>query len=353
MDAFFASVEQRDAPNLRGLPVAVGGSGERAVVAAASYEARAFGVRSAMPMRRALQLCPNLVVVPGRFPAYREASRQIRDIFGRYTELVEPLALDEAYLDVSAPKRGPPSGTLIARAIKADVKREVGLTASAGVARSKFLAKLASGLRKPDGLSVILPDEEDAFVRALPVGSFFGVGPATEAKMHAMGLLTGADLRAVGAEALVEAFGKSGKHFYEMAWCRDERPVDPNRPRKSVGAETTFEVDVTDEVLLDETLVALAEEVFTRLERTGSVARTATVKMRLADFRTITRSHTGAVPIGDLARLLRTIRRLAFEVERPEGALRLLGVTVSQLLEPGGVYQPLIEFDVHSSGPEE
>ncbi len=345
MDAFYASVEQRDSPELRGKPVAVGGRGERAVVVAASYEARKYGVHSALPMRRALRLCPELIVVPARFDVYRQVSEQIRAIFTCFTDLVEPLALDEAYLDVTEPKLGPPSGTLIAKAIKARILAETGLTASAGVATGKFLAKVASGMQKPNGLTVILPHEEEAFLAALPVGDFFGVGPATREKMHALGIRTGADLRAWGADELERRFGKSGRHFFELAWGRDERPVRPDRERKSIGAETTFEHDRLGRAELEPTLAELADEVAHRLSRKGMVARTVTVKLRFADFRTITRSHTGLAPLSELDELLAVARRLAFESDRPDEPVRLIGVTASQLLATGSVYQPRLPFD--------
>lgn len=344
MDAFFASVEQRDDPSLRGKPVAVGGSSGRAVVAAASYEARAYGVHSAMPLRRALALCPELQVVPGRFDAYRRASTIIREILQRYTDLVEPLALDEAYLDVTAPKVGPASGTLIASAITSAIREETGLSASAGVATGKFLAKIASGMRKPGGLTVIRPEEMDAFLLRLPVGKFFGVGPATRARMHALGLFAGADLRRFGREALLEEFGKVGGFFHEMAWGRDDRPVEPNRPRKSIGAETTFEVDRWTEDEIRPDLTALCREVSGRLERTGCRAKTVTVKLRYSDFTTITRSQTLLSPVRGEEELLEVARLLAFERERPRGALRLLGVIASQLIEEGEEYQPPLPF---------
>ncbi len=344
MDAFFASVEQRDHPHLLGRPVAVGGRGERAVVAAASYEARKFGVHSALPMRRALRLCPELVVMPARFDVYRQVSQQVRAIFQRYTDLVEPLALDEAFLDVTEPKVGPPSATLVARAIRAAIRAETGLTASAGVASGKFLAKVASGLRKPDGLSVILPAEAEAFLAALPVGEFFGVGPATRERMHALGLRSGADLRAYGPEALEREFGKSGRFFYEIACGRDDRRVEPNRERKSLGAETTFERDRAGKGELDPVLEDLADEVAHRLARAGMRGRTVTVKLRFADFSTITRSHTALSPLSELDELLVVARRLTFESDRPDEPVRLLGVTVSLLQPAGSVFQPRIEF---------
>ena len=345
MDAFFASVEQRDHPHLKGLPVAVGGRGERAVVAAASYEARKFGVHSALPMRRALRLCPELVVMPARFDVYRQVSQQVRGIFQRYTDLVEPLALDEAYLDVTKPHLGPPSATLVARAIRAAIRQETGLTASAGVASGKFLAKVASGLRKPDGLTVILPHEAEAFLAALPVGEFFGVGPATRERMHELGLRTGADLRAYGPEALEREFGKSGRFFYEIACGRDDRRVEPNRERKSLGAETTFERDRIGHQELDPVLTELTDEVAHRLARAGMRGRTVTVKLRFKDFTTITRSHTSASPLSELDELLAVARRLTFDSDRPDEPVRLLGVTVSQLQPAGSVFQPRIEFE--------
>ncbi len=345
MDAFFASVEQRDHPETRGLPVAVGGRGERAVVAAASYEARKFGVHSALPMRRAVRLCPDLVIMPPRFGVYRQVSEQIRAVFARYTDLVEPLALDEAFLDVTDPKQGPPSGTLIARAIKRDILAETGLTASAGVATGKFLAKVASGMKKPDGLTVILPERELEFLAALPVEKFFGVGPATAQRMHALGLITGAHLRALGQQALEAEFGKVGRLFYEIACGIDERRVEPNRERKSLGSEVTFEHDRVGREELDPTLAALAEEVVSSMLRRGLKGRTVTVKMRFTDFRTITRSYTNPNPLSELDEVLALARRLAFEKGEADEPIRLLGVTVSQFVPAGAVYQPRLEFD--------
>ena len=346
MDAFYASVEQRDRPELRGLPVAVGGTGPRAVVAAASYEARAFGVRSAMPMARALRLCPELVVVRPRFDVYRHVSGQVRAIFHRYTDLVEPLALDEAYLDVTHPKQGPPSATLIARAIKAEVKRETGLTASAGVAGGKFLAKLACGLAKPDGLSVIRPEEADAVLRDLPVERFYGVGPRTAEKLRRLGWRTGADLRAAGRERLVAELGKHGAFLHDIATGVDDRPVVPDQPRKSLGSETTFDADVTAEDQLDEVLSELCQDVQRSLERRGLAARRVTVKLRFDDFRTITRSHTELGPFWQEEALLAIARRLAFEADRPRRPVRLLGVSVAELSERDGLaVQPRLEFE--------
>ncbi|HRN17623.1 MAG: DNA polymerase IV [Trueperaceae bacterium] len=345
MDAFFASVEQRDAPELKGRPVAVGGSGDRAVVAAASYEARRFGVHSALPMRRALALCPDLVVVPPRFEAYRAVSREVREIFHRYSDLVEPLALDEAYLDVTHPLSGPPSATLIARAIKADVLRETGLTASAGVAGGKFLAKVASGMRKPDGLTVILPDEARAFIARLPIERFHGVGPRTAERMRALGITNGAELRARPVEELEQHFGKHGRFFHQMANGHDDRPVEPNRERKSIGSETTLERDLERRADLEPILRELCEEVALHLDRHGLVGRTVTVKLRFSDFRTITRSRTLEEPVTDGSALRAAAEGLAFETDRPRLPIRLLGVTVAQLAPAGSlVFQERIPY---------
>lgn len=345
MDAFFAAVEQRDHPEIRGRPVVVGGRGERSVVAAASYEARKFGIHSALPMRRALRLCPDLVIMPARFSVYRQVSDQIRAVFARYTDLVEPLALDEAFLDVTEPRQGPPSGTLIARAIKRDIFAETGLTASAGVATGKFLAKVASGMQKPDGLTVILPEQELAFLAALPVEKFFGVGPATSARMRTLGLTTGAHLKAFGKDALEAEFGKVGRLFYDIACGVDERRVEPNRERKSIGSEVTFEHDRAGVEELDPTLVQLADEVVGGMVGRGLRGRTVTVKMRFADFKTITRSYTSQNPLSELDEVLALARRLAFEKGEADEPIRLLGVTISQFVPAGSVYQPRLEFD--------
>jgi len=348
MDAFFASVEQRDDPAIAGRPVAVGGSGPRSVVAAASYEARAYGVRSALPMARALRLCPGLIIVPPRFGVYREVSRHIRDVFTRYTDLVEPLALDEAYLDVTEPKLGPPSATLVATAIKAAIRDETGLTASAGVASGKFLAKVASGMNKPDGLTVIRPDQAAEFLAGLRIEKFFGVGPRTAEKMRALGIHSGAELKAAGAATLVREFGKAGQFFYDMANGRDERRVTPNRERKSIGSESTFDEDLTDRAAIDTVLMALCGDVSASMARYGVTARTVTVKLRFPDFRTVTRSRTvGLAGVRDQATLVSLARSLAFDSDRPRPPLRLLGVTVSQLSDGTATAtpeQPRLDF---------
>ena len=246
MDAFYASVEQRDNPALRGKPVAVGHGARRGVVAAASYEARKFGVRSALASVTAMRQCPELIFVPPRFEVYRAVSRQVHAVFAEYSDMVEPLALDEAYLDVTANKAGLPTAWLTARAIRTRILEETGLTASAGVSYNKFLAKLASGQRKPNGQFAIVPEDGEAFVAALPVAKFHGVGPATAARMHAAGIQTGADLRTWSLQDLQRTFGKAGAWYHAIARGQDERPVNPNRERKSSGSETTFGEDLTD-----------------------------------------------------------------------------------------------------------
>lgn len=329
MDAFYASVEQRDDPALRGRPVAVGGSRARGVVAAASYEARRFGVRSAMPSARALRLCPELVFVPPRFDAYRAVSRRIRDIFEEYTPLVEPLSLDEAYLDVTENLKGIPTATRLAAEIRARILAETGLTASAGISYNKFLAKLASDQRKPNGQFVITPAMGPAFVEALPVARFHGVGPATAARMERLGILTGADLRARSLGFLTQHFGKAGAHFHAIARAEDARPVVPDRPRKSAGSETTYATDLATPAEVEGAVAALAAEVWAWCARTGTRGRTVTLKLRYADFRTLTRSRTGAAPVESGAALEAAALALARGLFPLERGVRLLGVTLA------------------------
>src|SRR5882757_9060206 len=290
MDAFYASVEQRDDPALRGVPVAVGGAGARGVVAAASYEARKFGVHSAMSSVTARRKCPELVFVSPRFDVYRAVSLQIRGIFARYTSVIQPLSLDEAYLDVTAPLVDRGSATAIAEEIRARVRAETGLTASAGVSYNKFLAKLASDHRKPDGLFVITPNMGPAFVEMLPVGKFHGVGPATTARMNGLGIHTGLDLRAQTLRFLQEQFGKRGPYYYWIARGIDERPVRADRIRKSVGAENTFADDLfTFEAARDQ-LKPIIDKVWRHCETVGTRGHTVTLKVKYADFQQITRS---------------------------------------------------------------
>jgi DNA polymerase-4 len=337
MDAFYASVEQRDNPELRGKPVAVGGSSARGVVAAASYEARKFGVRSAMPSVTAKRQCPDLIFVNPRFDAYKAVSLQIREIFAEYTHLIEPLSLDEAYLDVTENLKGIATATEIAMAIRAKIRAETSLTASAGVSYNKFLAKLASDHRKPDGLFVITPHMGPAFVEALPVGKFHGVGPATTAKMHKLGIETGLDLRAQSMAFLQQHFGKAGAFYYGIARGVDDRPVLANRIRKSVGAENTFSADLfTFESARDE-LLAIIDKVWRHCESTGTRGRTVTLKIKYADFQQITRSQSvrGVVEGGmALEEISLDLLRAQFPVRK---GIRLLGISLSALSSGGTV----------------
>ena len=347
MDAFYAAVEQRDDPRLRGRPVAVGGGSDRGVVMTASYEARRFGVRSAMPTAVARRACPELVVVPPRFPAYHEASSLVHEVFRSFTDLVEPLALDEAFLDVTEPKRGPPSGTLLARAIKAEIRAATGLTASAGVANGKFVAKVASGMRKPDGLTVVTPEEVPAFVAALPIEAFFGVGPRTAERLHALGVHTGADLLRVDEATLAGAVGKLATFLRLVAHGIDERPVVPDRRRKSIGAERTFDRDLSARGDLDVELAAVCDAVGRRLARARLAARTVTVKVKYRDFRVITRSTTPATPVASTVELRPWADALLFATPRPSGALRLVGVSLSGLFPVDlRVVQPRLPFAI-------
>jgi len=329
MDAFYASVEQRDNPALRGVPLAVGGARERGVVAAASYEARRFGVRSAMASVTARRKCPELVFVPPRFDVYRAVSEQIRTILARYTPLIEPLSLDEAYLDVTAPLVELGSATAIAREIKTRIRGETGLTASAGVSYNKFLAKLASDHRKPDGLFVITPAMGPAFVEALPVGKFHGIGPKTAARMQALGIHTGRDLRLQTLDFLTANFGKTGKYYYTAARGEDDRPVMAERQRKSLGAETTFAQDLLDWNEVLRAISPLIEKVWSAYGGGGLAARTLTVKVKYADFHVITRRRSCADAIPSRA----TVEQLSLELLRPifppRRGVRLLGVALS------------------------
>lgn len=350
MDAFYASVEQRDRLELRGRPVAVGGDSERGVILTASYEARRFGVGSAMPTRRALRLCPELVVVPPRFDAYRQVSGHILAIFQCATDLVEPLALDEAYLDVTEPKRGPASATLQAQRIKAEILERTGLTASAGVSTGKFLAKMASGVNKPDGLTVIPPDRADTFLASLRIERFHGVGPRTAARLRAIGVHTGADLRALDPADLERMLGKAGRFLSEVVRGIDDRPVQAHRQRKSLGSETTFDRDRSARCELEPVLDRLSTDLAERLERLQLTARTVTVKVRYPDFTVCTRSRTLPSDVADAAAIIGTARVLAFASDRPAGPVRLLGVTVSQLRpRERHVVQPSLPFEPRAS----
>jgi len=329
MDAFYASVEQRDHPTLRGKPVAVGHGARRGVVAAASYEARAFGVRSALPSVTALRQCPELVFVPPRFEVYRAVSQQIHGIFADFTDLIEPLALDEAYLDVSANKAGLETAWLTAKVIRARILDETGLTASAGVSYNKFLAKLASGRRKPNGQFAIQPHEGEAFVEALPVAKFHGVGPATAEKMHRLGIQTGADLKAWSLQDLQARFGKSGAWYHGVARGLDLRAVNPNRVRKSSGSETTFEADLVDPAQIESGVLAMADDVWAWCEKTSRRGRTVTVKIKWADFQQATRSQSYPRPIDSREALHKASLALIRSVFPPAKGVRLVGVTLS------------------------
>ena len=345
MDAFYASIEQRDNPDYRGKPLAVGYAGERGVVAAASYEARKYGVRSAMPSKTALARCPHLIFVPGRFDVYRAVSGQIHDIFHEYTDLVEPLSLDEAYLDVTENHIGMPSATIIARQIKQKIKEQTGLTASAGVSVNKFLAKIASDYNKPDGLFVVTEDEAEAFVEKLRIEQFWGVGPVTAQKMHSLGIHTGADLKRMSESYLVQRFGKAGHFYYRSARAEDDRYVTPDRIRKSLGAESTFLTDIGDRSRLEEELHDIAEEVWRRLGNREFSGRTVTLKVKYADFTQITRSRTLDHFVADFDQFRQTALELLGQVDSTEKKIRLMGVTLSNIqdIERPDVSQ--LEFD--------
>jgi DNA polymerase IV len=331
MDAFYASVEQRDDPGLRGKPVAVGGSRERGVVMAASYEARQFGVRSAMASATARRLCPELLFVKPRFDVYKAVSQQIRAIFLEYTPLVEPLSLDEAYLDVTTNLKNIPLASDIAREIRARILERTGLTASAGISYNKFLAKLASDHRKPNGQFVIPPERGEAFVETLPVGRFHGIGPATEAKMKRLGIHTGADLKAQSLEFLTQYFGKAGPWYHAIARGQDERRVVPDRPRKSVGSETTFSQDLDRPKQIEEGVLSVLDDVWGYCERTGISGRTVTVKVKYADFQIVTRSRTLPELVSSRAELERTSVELVRSIFPLEKRIRLLGVSLHNL----------------------
>ena len=347
MDAFYASVEQRDNPALRGKPVVVGGSpNKRGVVAAASYEARQYGIYSAMSARTAVQRCPHLIFARPRFEVYRAVSEQIHAIFHRYTDQVEPLALDEAYLDVTENKAGNPSATRIAQTIKAAIHAELDLTASAGVSINKFLAKVASGLDKPNGLYVILPEQAAAFVEQLAIEKFYGIGQVTAAKMHSLGIQTGADLKQRSEAELVQHFGKSGRFYYRIARAQDDRPVQPHRVRKSIGAERTFEQDLDDLTQMHQELSAIAQDLHHRLVAKQATGHTLTLKVKYADFQQVTRSRTFRDLIQSAETIVVVAQELLVATEVGARKVRLLGLTISQLSsEDAPCIQLQIPFD--------
>ena len=345
MDAFYASVEQRDAPELKGKPVAVGGSSMRGVVASASYEARKFGVRSAMPSVTAKRLCPQLIFVKSRFDVYREVSHQIRAIFHEYTDLVEPLSLDEAYLDVTDSFKGPPSATIIAEQIRQRIQQTTGLTASAGVSFNKFLAKVASDINKPDGMKVITPEEALPFLAQLPIEAFHGIGKVTAAKMRRMGIFTGEELKKHTEVDLVQRFGKVGRHYYKIVRAEDNRPVNPNRIRKSIGAERTYREDISAIKVMQEKLDYLCEVVHSYMKKSDNYGRTVTLKAKMPDFRIITRSKTFGTELRDLEQLQKIVSQLLLENTENIPIVRLLGVSVSNLSREQGVEGIQLEFD--------
>ncbi len=330
MDAFYASVEQMDAPELRGKPVAVGGGGKRGVVSAASYEARVFGVRSAMPGFTARKLCPELIFAKPRFDRYKEISSQIRKIFLDYTDLVEPLSLDEAYLDVTDNKKGNPSATLIASQIRQRIFDEVGLTASAGISINKFVAKVASDYNKPNGQKTVNPEEVLGFLEDLDVKKFYGVGKVTRAKMYQMGIYTGKDLKSKTEEFLIQHFGKSGKHYYQIVRGIHLSEVKPNRERKSLAAERTFSENIASEVYMLERLESIANELQKRLKTSKVAGRTVTLKIKYSDFTLQTRSKTLPYFVNDASILLETSRELLYQ-EKMKNSVRLLGISLSNL----------------------
>jgi DNA polymerase-4 len=334
MDAFYASVEQRDNEALRGRPVAVGHSGRRGVVAAASYEARVFGIRSAMPSATAQLQCPALVFVPPRMEIYRAVSRQIHAILSDYSVLLEPLSLDEAYLDVTANQRRLPSAAATAHEIRTRIHAQTGLTASAGISYNKFLAKLASDHRKPNGQYVITPAIGQAFVEALPVRKFHGVGPVTAEKMHGLGIRTGADLKDKSPGFLKHHFGKAGAWYHAIARAEDDRLVKPDRPRKSTGSETTFSRDLTDSRTIETEVLSRADEVWVWCARAQRFGRTVTVKVRFGDFRQITRSRTLPRRVASKDLLFAVSVDLLRTVFPPNSGVRLVGVTISNFDEP-------------------
>jgi DNA polymerase IV len=329
MDAFYASVEQRDDATLKGKPVAVGYPARRGVVAAASYEARSFGVRSAMPSIVAARKCAELVFVPPRFDVYREVSKQVQAIFKDYTPLIEPLSLDEAYLDVTDNLRGIPTAWETAKQIRARIYEETSLTASAGISGNKFLAKIASDYRKPNGQFAIMPDQAEAFVATLPVAKFHGVGPKTAARMHVLGIETGADLRRQTHDFLQRNFGKAGSWYYEIARGQDDRPVQADRERKSSGSETTFSQDLTDPVRIEAAVIAMADDVWACCEKTNARGRTVTVKIKWADFQISTRSRSTEITIRTREKLHELALDLIRSVFPPPKGIRLVGVTLS------------------------
>jgi len=330
MDAFYASVEQLDHPELRGKPVAVGGSSKRGVVSAASYEARKFGVRSAMSSVMAKRNCPDLIFVKSNFERYREISAQIREIFYEYTDLVEPLSLDEAYLDVTENKKGLMSATLIAKKIRNQIKEKTGLNASAGISVNKFIAKVASDINKPNGQKTVAPEEVIEFLEQLDIRKFYGVGKVTAEKMYRLGIFSGKDLKLKSEEYLTEHFGKSGRHFYNVVRGIHHSEVKPHRIRKSLGAERTFNENISSEVFMLEKLKNIAEEIERRLNKSDVAGKTITLKIKYSDFTQQTRSKTISYFISSKDLILELAKELLYQ-EKMKNSVRLLGISLSNL----------------------
>jgi DNA polymerase-4 len=337
MDAFYAAIEQRDRPELRGKPVVVGGHPQkRGVVSTCSYEARRFGIHSAMPSRTAFKLCPHAIFLPPRFEVYQAVSAEIMGIFRTYTDLVEPLSLDEAYLDVTSNKRGLASATQLAREIKQQILAQTGLTASAGVSFNKFLAKLASDYHKPDGLTVVTPQQASQFLAAMPIEKFFGVGKVSAARLKEQGIVTGADVKRLSEEQLQAMFHKQGSMLYRYARGEDDRLVQPTRIRKSVSKETTFAHDVQDRDLILHTLEQLAAQVEQRLSSIGAQGKTITLKLKWSNFQQLTRSISFEAPTRDALIVMHSLRsmlaQLDYEQHSAEKYVRLVGVSLSNLV---------------------
>ena len=329
MDAFYASVEQRDHPELRGLPIAIGHEDTRGVVATASYEARKYGVHSAMSSVKARQLCPNLIFVPGRMKIYKEVSNQVHEIFQRYTDLIEPLSIDEAFLDVTVNKPGIELAVDIAKEIKKAIREELNLIASAGVSYNKFLAKIASDYRKPNGLCTIHPDQAYHFISGLSIEAFWGIGPVTAKKMHTLGIHTGKDLQACSLDMLTRQFGKAGMLYYNFSRGIDERPVLAERIRKSVGCEHTLEKDIhqTSSVIIE--LYHVATELIERLKRNQFKGHTITLKIKFYDFTQITRSHTHTKELSTMSEILPLAKILLKGIDYERKPIRLIGLSIS------------------------
>jgi len=347
MDAFYASVEQKDNPELQGKAIAVGGGETRGVVAAASYEARKFGVRSAMSGFLAKKKCPHLIFVKPRFDRYTEISKQIRKIFHDYSDLVEPLSLDEAYIDVTQNKKGNPSASLIAKEIRQRIYDETGLTASAGISINKFIAKVASDYNKPNGQKTVNPDEVISFLEDLPIGKFYGVGKVTEEKMYQLGIFTGRELKEKSIEFLNEHFGKSGVYYYYVVRGIHNSEVRPDRIVKSVGTEHTFNENLSSEVFMLEKLEVIADELERRLKKKKIAGKTVTLKIKYSDFTVQTRSKTLQYFISDKSLIMETIRELLYQ-EKPKESVRLLGISLAGLNTEAGVKKTVavqLKFD--------